>query len=202
MAVMSIAVDGDVVAAVDNGNLAMLSVHLRASVTEEHAAVLSCDGTLTAGHADGYRVWLPELQLHDGQVVTIRMDEDDRLPVTPAQAPLVPHTGLSPESVATLGNANSPTARDVAASRGHARVRPGFSFALATSRGTRCDVRSGPGDEQFQCLVMWTLDWEPEYARIRALTTNRERILRRDPGTPVFDGRLFPGDVVTIRCGG
>ena len=202
MAVMSIAVDGDLVAAVDNDNLAILSVHLRASVMEEHAAVLSCDGTLTAGHADGYRVWLPDLHLRDGQVVTIHMDDDATIPVTPAQNPAMPHPGLSPESVAALGNAQAPTARDIAAARSHARIRPGFSFALATSRGTRCDVRSTANDEQFQCLVMWTLDREPECARIRALTTNRERILRRDPGTPVFDGRLFHGDVVTIRCGG
>jgi len=202
MAVMSIAVDGELVAAVDNDDLAMLSVHLRGSVTEEHVAALSCDGTLTAGHSDGYRVWLPELPLREGQVVTIRMDDDSRPALTPARNPTMPHPGLSPESVATLGNTQSPSARDIATARSHARVRPGFSFALATSRGTRCDVKSGAGDEQFQCLVMWTLDWEPEYARIRALTTNRERILRRDPGTPVFDGRLFPGDLLTIRCGG
>ncbi|WEF33411.1 hypothetical protein [Pseudoduganella chitinolytica] len=201
MTIFSIAVDGDVVAAVDNDDLAMLSVHLRGSVTEPHAAVLSCDGTLTAGHADGYRVWLRELQLRAGQVVTIRMD-DASAAVTPAQDPPGPHHGLSPESVATLGRTFVPHgALDVAAARSHPRMRPGFSFALATSNGKGCEVRSGPADELFQCLVMWTLDWEPECARIQASATSRERILRREAATPAFEGRLFRGDSVAIRCG-
>lgn len=201
MTIFSIAVDGDVVAAVDNDGLSMLSVHVRGSVTEPHAAVLSCDGTLTAGHADGYRVWLRELQLRAGQVVTVRMD-DSAAAVTPAQDPPGPHHGLSPESVATLGRTFVPPgALDVAAARGHARLRPGFSFALDLSNGKGCDVRSDPADELFQSLVIWTLDWEPECARVQATVTSRERILRREPGTPAFEGRLFRGDSVTIRCG-
>ncbi|WUR11869.1 hypothetical protein E7V67_019495 [[Empedobacter] haloabium] len=201
MTIFSIAVDGDVVAAVDNDGLAMLSVHVRGSVTEPHAAVLSCDGTLTAGHADGYRVWLQELQLRAGQVVTVRMG-DSGAAVTPAQDPPGPHHGLSPESVATLGRTHPPPgALDVAAARSHARVRPGFSFALDLSNGKGCDVRSDPADEMFQCLVIWTLDWEPECARVQASASSRERILRGERETPAFEGRLLRGDSVTIRCG-
>ncbi len=196
MTMISVAVDGEVVAAADTDGLALLSVHLFGSVTEPHAAMLSFDGTVAAGGAGGYRTWLEALQLRAGQAVTVRFGADGI-----AATPVRTQAGLHPGQPPDIRTDVKPTPQQTAAMRSHPRVRAGFSFVITTSTGTECEVRGGPEDENFQCLVLWTLDSLPDVARIRASVSNRERIVRREHGTPAFEGRLALGDSVTIRCG-
>ena len=198
MAVMTIAVDGATVAAVDLAQLDMFAVHLYGDLTNADAATLSCHGgTYPDDGPSTFRIWAEQALLGRTPVVTVTLADS-----APA-AQLTPGKTLAemfPDEPPCERTDFTPTPAEEEELRKRPRVRDGFSWALRTSSGDNLAGRNGSDDDSFAFSVLWWHD-RPTQARVNASTTNVDNVIRREGGTKLYNGMLNVGESVTFRCG-
>ena len=197
MAVMSIAVDGATVAAVDLAQVDMLAVHLSGNLTRADAATLSCHGgTYPRNAPSTFRIWVEQALSGREQVTVTLADSAPAAQLTQGKT----IAEMFPDEPPCERTDFTPTPAQDQELRNRPRVREGFSWALRTSTGIDLSGRNGADDDSITFSVVWTPDY-PTQVRVNASTTNVDNLIRREGGTRLYNGMLDVGDSVTFRCG-
>jgi hypothetical protein len=198
MAVMSIAVDGATVAAVDLAQLDMFAVHLYGDLTSAHVASLSCHGgTYPKDGPSTFRMWAEQALPGRESVVTVTLA--DSAPTAQLTQGMT-IAEMFPDEPPCERTDFTPTPTEEEEMRNRPRLREGFSWALRTSGGDNLAGRNDGDDDSIAFSVLWWHDY-PTQARVNASTTNIDNVLRREGGTKLYKGMLNVGDSVTFRCG-
>lgn len=195
MPALSVSVDGGELATVAINDVTMLNAGLAGQRWDQELASLRMDGgNYDAQDSQPYRIWINEVPITAGQVITVSSVAD--MPTRHAGKTIAE---LLPDEPPCEQTDFTPTSAMFEELSRRPMLRDGYGFKLTTSQGIEYSGHTEAGEYGFVLRVMWTSLHRPECARFSVSTNTVEQMRTRTPAREHVKGELFLGQSLRFQ---
>jgi hypothetical protein len=194
MPAFSVSIDGAMLATVCTDGFDVLNVRASGTRIDDHLADLDISGGSYPENGNHtHLIWVNDLQLHLGQVITVSFLDHASSS----------HTGktideLFPDEEPTTDTDFKPTAEIFTELRKKPMLRDKFSFRLESSSGNTFAGETAPDAHGFGFSILWN-SYHPERARVSLHSYTLDGLESRGPMSNHFEERLNFGSSVRFE---
>lgn len=194
MPVLSVLVDGQLVARVRTDGLDVLTVNVSGTkIDEPFATVDVSGGSYPENGEPEHLVWLSEFTLQPGQLVRVEFTEEGQN-LNPGKT----LEELFPDSCEEKHGPMPSLEQLVEEVRKRERLREHYSFSVRSSSGANVNAEASPSDHGFGASFLW--NWvRPERVSASLHTYTLEQLASKEGSNYHFQERLPTGTWAEVR---